>query len=194
MSGLSQAVPLALAAAIYPPAILVCALLLTGDRPRLLVSAYLAGAALVVVAVGLAGLVLLEGADATEPQSHSTSAAIDIALGVLLLALFAWMWPRRVRAAKEPDTAKQEGRIAQLTGRARSSARWAFALGIVMYLPSPFYLAAIKTIADAGGSAGGRIVAVLICGMCVLLFVEVPFVALMLAPDGLEEQIGRAHV
>ena len=58
MSGLSQAVPLALAAAIYPPAILVCALLLTGDRPRLLVSAYLAGAALVVVAVGLAGLVL----------------------------------------------------------------------------------------------------------------------------------------
>ena len=189
MSGLSQAVPLALAAAVYPPAILVCALLLTGDRPRLLLSAYLVGAAAVTITVGLAGLVVLEGAGVAESQSRSTSATLDLALGVVLLAVSAWMWPRRHRPAKDPDASAGEGRIAQLTGRARSSARWALALGVLMYLPSPLYLAAIKAVADAGGTTGGKVGAILICAACVLLFVEVPFVALMLAPDGLERRL-----
>jgi hypothetical protein len=52
MSALPQALPLALTAAFYPPAILVVILLLTGDHPRRLVLAYLAGAALIVVPVG----------------------------------------------------------------------------------------------------------------------------------------------
>ena len=56
MSALSEAVPLALAAAFYPPAILVVILLLTGEHPRRLVLGYLAGAVLIVGTVGVGGL------------------------------------------------------------------------------------------------------------------------------------------
>ena len=191
MSGLSQAVPFALAAAVYPPAILVCALLLTGDRPRLLLGSYFVGAALVTVSAGIAGLALLDGVGASRAQSHKTAAGVDIALGLVLLAVAAWVWPRRHRAAKPADPTAGPGRIAQMSERARASARWAFALGIAMYLPSPLYLAAIKQIADTGGVTAGNIAAILICAACVMLFVEVPLVWLLLAPDGLADRLDR---
>ncbi len=193
MGALPQAVPLALAAAIYPPAIIVCALLLTGDRPRLLVSSYFAGAATVVVGVGIAGLALLDGVGATESQSHRTSAGLDVVLGVVLLALAAWMWPRRDRADRAQGAPREPGRIARISDHARSSARWAFVLGVAMYLPSPWYLAAVKTIADEGGPTGGNILAVLVCAACVLLFVEVPLVLLLLSPDTLEDRLNRVQ-
>ena len=78
-----------------------------------------------------------------------------------------------------------------MSERARASARWAFALGIAMYLPSPLYLAAIKQIADTGGVTAGNIAAILICAACVMLFVEVPLVWLLLAPDGLADRLDR---
>ena len=59
MDALSEALPLALAAAIYPPALLVLLLLLTGEHPRRLVLAYFAGAALMVVGAGLIALAVL---------------------------------------------------------------------------------------------------------------------------------------
>ena len=58
MNALPQALPLALSAAIYPPALLVLLLLLTGEHPRRLVLAYFAGAALMVVSAGLVALTL----------------------------------------------------------------------------------------------------------------------------------------
>ena len=191
MSALAQAIPFALAAAVYPPAIIVCGLLLTGDRPRLLLTSYFLGAALVTVSVGIAGLAVLDGAGLTESSSRSASAAVDLALGVVLLAVAAWAWPRRHREAKPKKAGKGAARVAKLSDRALANARWAFALGIVMYLPSPLYLAAIKQVADTGGITGGNIVAILICAACVMLFVEIPLVWLMLAPDGLEDRLDR---
>lgn len=190
MSGLSQAVPLALAAAVYPPAIIVCGLLLTGDRPRVLITSYFLGAAAITVSVGIAGLAVLQGTGISATSSRTTSAAADIAVGVVLLGAAAWAWPRRHREAAPKDDAGP-GRVARLSQRALANARWAFALGIVMYLPSPLYLAAIKQIADTGGVTGGNVVAILICAACVLLFVEIPLVLLFLVPDGLEERLDR---
>ena len=62
-----------------------------------------------------------------------------------------------------------------------------------MYLPSPLYLAAIKTVADEDGATGGKILAVLICAACVLLFVEIPFAALLLTPDTVEARLARVQ-
>lgn len=52
--------------------------------------------------------------------------------------------------------------------------KWAFAAGILVYLVSPSYVAAIKAIADSGDSTLSRLLAVLICAICLLLFVEIP--------------------
>ena len=190
MSGLAQALPFALAAAVYPPAIIVCGLLLTGDRPRLLLTAYFLGATLSTVTVGIAGLALLDGAGATQTSSRSTSAAVDIVVGVVLLAVAVRVWHRRDRERTPPkEPVGGPGRVARLSERARSKARWAMALGVLMYLPSPLYIAAIKQIADTGGVTAGNVIAILICAACVMLFVEVPLLMLFLVPDGLEQRL-----
>ena len=69
MSALNEALPLALGASIYPPALLVLLLLLTGEHPRRLVLAYFAGAALMVVSAGLIALVVLKDSGATAQSS-----------------------------------------------------------------------------------------------------------------------------
>ena len=194
MQALPQAIPLALAAAVYPPAIIVCALLLTGDRPRLLLGAYVAGAALIVFGVGIAGLLLLDGTQATESADEGRSAGVDIALGVLLLALGAWLWRRRHRPPRATPAADDgPSRVDRLSRRALASARAAFVLGILMYLPSPLYLAAIKLIADEGGLTGGNVIAVLLCGMCVLLFVEAALAGMLLIPDTVGARLDQAR-
>jgi hypothetical protein len=193
MSALSEAVPLALSAAFYPPAIIVLIVLLASEHPRRLVYAYLAGAALIVFGVGVVFLGVLAGTSTTQQDSTSRSAGVDIAIGVLLLALSAWAWARRDRPPAEPDPNADAGRVAQWSAKATASAKWAFVLGIVMYLPSPMYLAAIKAIADSGDPTSSQITAVLICGVCVMLFVEIPAIALLLRPDGLQRRLEAAR-
>ncbi|HMS60944.1 MAG TPA: GAP family protein [Solirubrobacteraceae bacterium] len=189
MSALSEAVPLPPGAPFHPPAILVLILLLASEHPRRLVFAYLAGAALIVFGVGVVFLGVLAGTGATEQDSSSASAGVQIALGLLLLALSAWAWARRDRPPAEPDEDAGASRLSQWSARATTSARWAFVLGIAMYLPSPMYLAAIKAIADSGDPTASKLTAVLICGACVLLFVEIPAIALLLRPDGLQRRL-----
>ena len=62
-----------------------------------------------------------------------------------------------------------------------------------MYLPSPLYLAAIKLIADDGGLTGGNVIAVLLCGMCVLLFVEAALAGMLLIPDTVGARLDQAR-
>jgi formate hydrogenlyase subunit 4 len=177
---------------LYPPAILIVILLLTGEHPRRLVFAYLAGAALIVLSVGVGFLFVLSGSGATQQDSTTASAGVDVVLGAALLALGIWAWRRRHRAPTATEEGDdQGGRISEWSGRATASAKWAFALGILMYLPSPLYLGAIKAVADSGDSTASRLLAILICAVCVMLFVEIPAVALLLRPDGLEARLKR---
>jgi hypothetical protein len=64
MSALPQALPLALSAAFYPPALLVL-LLLDGVQPRRLVLAYFGGAAILTIGSGQIRLAVLKGAGLT---------------------------------------------------------------------------------------------------------------------------------
>jgi hypothetical protein len=97
MSALPQALPLALSAAVYPPALLVLLLLLTGRQPRRLVLAYFAGAAILTIGAGLTVLALLTQTGVTTQQSSTASGWLYIAAGVLLLALSRWAWRRDAR-------------------------------------------------------------------------------------------------
>lgn len=191
MSALPQALPLALTASFYPPAILVMILLLTGDHPRRLVLAYLAGAALIVVPVGIVGLLVLTGSGATAQDNQSASAGVDVALGVILLLLAGYAWRRRRRPRAAPEQPAQDSRLKRVSTRATTSVKWALALGVLMYLPSPFYLAAIKSIADSADSDSSQLLAVLICAAAVMLFVEIPALVLILRPDGLKAHLER---
>jgi uncharacterized membrane protein YidH (DUF202 family) len=193
MSALPQALPLALSAAVYPPALLVLLLLLTGTHPRGLVLAYFAGAAVLTIGAGLAVLALLTQAGLTTEESSTVSGWLYIAVGVLLLALSRWAWRRRAREPTETgdQSGAGRGRIAEWSRRATTSQRWAFVLGLVMFLPSPLYLLAVKEIADSGDSSSSNALAVLICAVGVMLFVEIPLVAMFVRPSGVAAGIER---
>jgi hypothetical protein len=195
MSALAQALPLALGAAFYPPALLVLALLLAGRQPRQLVVAYFAGAAIVTLAAGLVALTVLQGANVTRQASPTADGWVYIALGLLLLAVAAWAWRRPAPDPGEPAVADvtSPGRISRVSQRATSSRKWAFALGLAMFLPSPLYLLAIKDIADSGDSSASNVLAVLLCAAAVLLFVEIPLTALFVRPAGVAAALQRFH-
>jgi hypothetical protein len=62
-----------------------------------------------------------------------------------------------------------------------------------MFLPSPLYLLAVKDIADCGDSSSSNVTAVLICAIGVMLFVEIPLVAVFIRPGGVAAGIERFH-
>jgi MYXO-CTERM domain-containing protein len=195
MSALPQALPLALSAAVYPPALLVLLMLLDADRPRRLVLAYYGGAAILTVSAGLIALALLKEANLTTDSSPTASGTTYILVGVLLLALAAWAWRRR---AHDPDQVPRDAsaarsRITDWSKRATTSPKWAFILGLAMFLPSPLYLLAVKNIADSSDSTSSNVLAVLICSIAVMVFVEVPLVAMFVRPGGVTAEVKRFH-
>ena len=193
MSALPQALPLAISASLYPPALLVLLLLLAGTHPRRLVLAFFAGAALLTISAGLLALALLNTAGLTTQDSSTASGWVYIVIGVLLLALAVWAWRRKARAPDETteDAGAGRGRIAEWSRRASTSQKWAFVLGLVMFLPSPLYLLAVKDIGDSGSSSSSNVLAVLICAIGVMLFVEIPLVAMFVRPGGVAAEIKR---
>jgi hypothetical protein len=185
---------LALSAALYPPALFTLVLLLSGSHPRALVLSYYAGAALMVVGVGLAGLFLLQSTSPASSNQSSSSASgwADIVVGLLLLGLAAYAWKRRSRLPKPaapPDGGRKEGRIASLSRRATTSDKVSFELGLVMFLPSPMYLLAISDISTTNDSTGSKVTAVLICAVAVMLFVEIPLIGMFVRPDSVTSSI-----
>ena len=63
-----------------------------------------------------------------------------------------------------------------------------------MFLPSPLYLLAVKDISDSGDSTWSNMLAVVICAIAVLLFVEVPLVAMVFVPSGVASGLERVHL
>jgi Sap, sulfolipid-1-addressing protein len=187
--------PLAVSAGIYPPALLVLLLLLTGEHPRGLVLAYYAGAAILTVSAGLIVFAGLKATGVNDQGSTTASGSFDIILGVLLLALAAWAWQRRARDPDEApgDAREARGRIATWSRRATTKRKWALVLGLVMFLPSPLYILAVKDIADSHTSTPSDVLAVLICAIAVMLFIEIPLVAMFVRPAGVAAGLERSH-
>ncbi len=186
-----SALPLAISASFYPPALLV----LTGKHPR-------PARPFVLRQRGAAHD--QRGPDCARAAEHGRVDHPEFEHGQRLglhpnwavaAGIAVWAWRRK---ARDPDESKDEGkgsggRIAEWSRRATTSQRWAFVLGLVMFLPSPLYLLAVKDIADCGDSGSSDVIAVLICAIGVMLFVEIPLVAMFIRPGGVAAGIERFH-
>jgi threonine/homoserine/homoserine lactone efflux protein len=176
---LASAIPLALAACVYPPAIAVLIYYFSRESGKRLVFAYFAGAFAMTLVVGIVGILALGEAE-INPRDHPTpNAALDIALGLAMLAAAVLVANR-----KGP-----RGRDAKPPSERQASTRSAVLLGVVMYAPSLFYLSAMKQVAEADPSALGAVLIALLLTVCVLLFLEVPIALYLLFPEATDDKL-----
>jgi hypothetical protein len=171
----SQALALALAASIYPPAVAAVIALGQGSHVRARVFVFVLASALTTYAMGTLLLFVLVDLGATGPQHRTPSAALDLALGVVLLFLAV-----RLRR-QQPDPAKPS---ASRIERYLQSSRLVFVLGVTLYiLPSPIYIGAVKSIADAKLSTSSELLALAATVAVMLWLIELPMLMLLAFPD-----------
>src|SRR5690349_7137545 len=121
---LAEAVPAALGAAIYPPALLFIAFLLTNPRPKRRALTFLAGAVFITLGVGFLVVLALQGSGFEGPKHRTVPPWIDLAIGILLLAFALVIYFRPPRGSKATKQRRELGLIGLLS------------VGIVMYSPS----------------------------------------------------------
>jgi hypothetical protein len=176
-----EALPLAFAAAVYPPALVVLLVLLRKPPVAARGLGYLGGAFAVTYLAGALILVVFGAAGVHERKHHNVSAGIDIAAGVALLVV-AWLVNR---GGKGDRPAKPE----------REAGGWmpAFALGFVMYTPSLLWASAVKQVAAADLSTGGDALVLAVLALCVVSLVAVPVVAAIARPEATARRLERVN-
>jgi hypothetical protein len=175
----TQALALAFAASIYPPAVAAVIALGRGAEVRSRVFAFVLASALVTYAMGVVILYVLVELGATGSHHLTPGAAVDVALGVLLLLLAVRLHRRR----PDPAVAKPAGAPSKIE-RYLESRRLAFVLGVILYvLPSPIYIGAVKAIADANLSTSGELLSILATVAVMLWLIELPMLMLLAVPD-----------
>jgi len=171
-----QTLALALAASIYPPAVAAVIALGRGAHLRSRVFAFVLAAIAITYATGTLMLFVLVELGATGSIHWTPSAAFDLVLGLALVGLAF----RLRRKRSETTTSKEPSKI----GRYLRSRRLAFMLGLTLYaLPSPIYVGAVKTIADAEYSTSRELVTLAVTVVVMLWLIEVPMLMLLAVPE-----------
>jgi hypothetical protein len=181
-----QALALALAASIYPPAVAAVIALGRGSQVLTRVLAFVSAAAIITYAVGILMLFVLSDLGATGAHHRTPSATLDLILGVLLIGLSVYLRRKQPRPVKASGTSKIE--------RYLQSRRLAFVLGVTLYvLPSPIYIAAVKEVADAKLSTSGKMLAVAATVAVMLWMVELPMLMLLVVPERTTSTLERVN-
>jgi len=189
----TQALALALAASIYPPAVAAVIALGRGAEVRSRVFAFVLAAGLVTYAVGALILYALVELGATGSHHLTPGAAVDVALGVLLMLLALRL--HRKRPDPAAATAPSAGGAPSKIERYLQSRRLAFVLGIVLYvLPSPIYIGAVKAIADANLSTSGELLDLIVVVAVMLWLIELPMLMLLVVPDRAANALERINL
>lgn len=185
----AQALELALAASIYPPALLAIIALGRGPQLKSRVVVFVLGALIVTYALGVLMLFVLDEIGAVGPHHWTPGGALDLVLGVALIGLAVYL-RRKPSSPADPATPGGPSKIA----RYLESRRLAFVLGVTLYvLPSPIYIAAVKTIADAKLSKGNELLALAATVMLMLWLIEVPMLMLLAVPDRVASLLERTN-
>jgi hypothetical protein len=169
---LIQAAGLALLAALSPTALLVAAVYLGSERPRLIASVYLAGAVVISVVFGIVILVVLRSTGLNHPNQHAPRYGLRLGLGIVLLAAGIVVAMRKPRP---PDPARpQQSLVSRMV--ANPSPLSAFLVGVLVFAPGITFLAALQVIATARDGVGLTALALIIVVVINVLLVWLPIV------------------
>ncbi len=147
---------------------------------------YLMGGALVSVGLGLIALVVLGQSGWVEGPEPTLTPALELVMGALALLLAYAVATgraqkfrdRRRKTPQEPTGPSWSNRVL-----ARGSGLVAFFVGMVMSLPSVYYIAALPYIAENFSGAAAQVGLVLLFNAIQFAFVEVPIIGYLVAPE-----------
>jgi len=195
---------LAFEAALYPTLLAAVVILLSQPRRFVLLSAYLAGGLTISVGLGLLIVHFLQGSGELQSSSSMMSWTADLAVGGLaLLAAVALstraderMRARRAarRAVKHPPKPVPEDHepwSARILSK--GSAPIVFAAGLAINVPGAAYLIGLKDIAAGHHPTGQVILLVLLFNAIMFLLAEIPWLALIFAPNRVERMVAAVN-
>jgi Sap, sulfolipid-1-addressing protein len=192
---LTEALGLALLAAITPTALLVAAIFLGAANPHRTVLFYLAGAVAMTAVMAIVVFVVLRAGHLYKPHQHAPRYGLRLGLGLLLLLIGGYYLRRGPRAPKPPKPPKpgkkpkQGSIITRLTARPHPWA--AFLVGVLVYSPSVTFIAAVQTVATSKESIAESVLDLALVILVTLLFIWVPFILFLLAPDRTSRTLHR---
>jgi Sap-like sulfolipid-1-addressing protein len=172
---LAEILPLMLAAASNPAVVGIVVLMLTAaDRPLARAGAFVIGFGVVLVAAGIAGLIVFSSARETLGPGGSLFAWVDIVVGVGLLGFAVVTYVRRDQPASQDRLLERVGPSAF------------FAVGAIFMITNASALAAyaplLREIAVAGVSRFERGIALAISDLVIIAPIAAPLLICLVAP------------
>ena len=186
-----QATGFAVLAALSPTALLVMAVFLGSERPRETALAYVAGAMIMTVLMAVTVLLVLRGLGLNQPREHSPRYGLRLGLGVIALATAVILLRRGVPQPAEPGQQKKQGLMGRLTAGPRPGL--AFAAGLILFLPSATFVAAVQVIATSDADTAATAAALITVAAISALIVWAPLIGYLAWPDGTVRLLRQAN-
>jgi len=190
---IAQAAGFAVLAALSPTALLVMAVFLGSERPRETALAYVAGAMIMTVLMAVTVLFVLRGLGLNQPREHSPRYGLRLGLGVIALITAVVLLRRGVPQPSGPEQQKQQkqGLIGRLTARPRPGL--AFAAGLILFLPSATFVAAVQVVATSDADTAVTAAALITVVAISALIVWLPLLGYLAWPDGTVRWLRRLN-
>jgi hypothetical protein len=196
---------LAFTAALNPKLLAIDLLLIENRRPRVMFLCVLLGGMTVALTIGLLD-VLTVHADAVTSQGK-VSAGVDLALGLLLLALGALLATGRLHRRQRtpvpagtaplqtPQTPQTQEKKDSWAQRLLAEPRLGLAMlvGALIGLPGASYIAALHNLVAGKYSTATKVVAVVVFVIIDFLLIIIPFAFLELRPEATKAFLKRAQ-
>jgi Sap, sulfolipid-1-addressing protein len=187
---------LAVLSAFWPTLLLVDVLAFQAPKPERILLAFLAGGLLTTLTIGSLIVFGLQGTAIFTRSKGTTDPALNFAIGLLAL-LSAYVLERmRRRPPKpkpEPETNAGETKHTPFVEQAIArGAPLAFVAGILLnIIPGVFPVIGLKDIAELEASNAESFALILAFYVIMFMFVEIPIVGLVVAPEWTQARVRR---
>jgi Sap, sulfolipid-1-addressing protein len=192
---------LAFTAALNPKLLAIDLLLIENRRPRAMFLCILLGGFTVGITIGLLD-VLVFHLDAIKSQK-TVSAGVDLALGLLLLAVGALVATGRLHGRRkqpvpagniQPETPQKEKKDSWAE-RVLAEPRLGLALliGAVCGIPGAAYLTGLHILITSKSSTASQIIGVILFVLIEFLLIIIPFASLELRPEATKAFLKRSQ-
>jgi Sap, sulfolipid-1-addressing protein len=194
-----EVILLSLTASLNPTLVAATTVMLLLDSPAKLMGGYLLGAYMTSITLGLVIVFSFANSSTTSTTQHQLSPAVDIALGLIALAVSFVLYTGRYEGFKDRRRTKKEAKGPKQPPRwqrelNKGSPRVTFVIGALLTLPGGSYLAGLHHIAKLDYSTAETVLLVIGFNIVMLWLLEVPFACFLVAPDWTPRAIERSKL